>query len=208
MAHRNAPLTPQGRLLLCRRIEAGTPVAHVAAAMGISRRCASKCLMVQFDSSASRVARYHRVGRPPLALLRTTTASRPRPAAGPNEVGAGPDEGSRAAGTNRGCLVHSPPTRCTSGNTDDWCHPCASGLARRPRMSPSLTGGRRCGRPSAAPSSSWPPTLAALRTAPPPQQLRRTVGRAAGAAPGWSAADATQALSPRRGELPRTLVAG
>jgi transposase InsO family protein len=42
VAHRNAPLTPQGRLLLCRRIEGGTPIAHVAAAMGISRRCASK----------------------------------------------------------------------------------------------------------------------------------------------------------------------
>lgn len=42
MAHRNAPLTPQGRLLLCRRIEAGTPIAHVAAAMAVSRRCASK----------------------------------------------------------------------------------------------------------------------------------------------------------------------
>ncbi len=42
MAHRNAPLTPQGRLLLCRRIAAGTPIAHVASGMGISRRCASK----------------------------------------------------------------------------------------------------------------------------------------------------------------------
>jgi transposase InsO family protein len=42
VAHRNALLTPQGRLLMCRRIEAGTPIAHVAAAMGISRRCASK----------------------------------------------------------------------------------------------------------------------------------------------------------------------
>ena len=42
MGHRNAPLTPQGRLLLCRRIEAGRPVAHVAEAMGISRQCASK----------------------------------------------------------------------------------------------------------------------------------------------------------------------
>jgi transposase InsO family protein len=42
MGHRNAPLTPQGRLLLCRRVEAGTPIAHVAEAMGISRRCASK----------------------------------------------------------------------------------------------------------------------------------------------------------------------
>jgi transposase InsO family protein len=35
--HRNARLTPQGRLLLCQRIEAGFPVAHVAEAMGISR---------------------------------------------------------------------------------------------------------------------------------------------------------------------------
>jgi hypothetical protein len=32
--HRNARLTPQGRLLLCQRIEGGWPVAHAAAAMG------------------------------------------------------------------------------------------------------------------------------------------------------------------------------
>jgi transposase InsO family protein len=35
--HRNARLTPAGRLLLCQRIEAGWPVAHAAEAMGISR---------------------------------------------------------------------------------------------------------------------------------------------------------------------------
>ncbi len=35
--HRNARLTPAGRLLLCERIQAGWPVAHAAAAMGISR---------------------------------------------------------------------------------------------------------------------------------------------------------------------------
>jgi transposase InsO family protein len=35
--HRNARLTPQGRLLLCQRIEGGWPVAHAASAMGISR---------------------------------------------------------------------------------------------------------------------------------------------------------------------------
>jgi hypothetical protein len=35
--HRNAGLTPAGRLLLCQRIEAGWPVAHVAQSMGISR---------------------------------------------------------------------------------------------------------------------------------------------------------------------------
>jgi transposase InsO family protein len=35
--HRNARLTPAGRLLLCQRIEAGWPVAHAAKGMGISR---------------------------------------------------------------------------------------------------------------------------------------------------------------------------
>src|SRR5215210_6994229 len=35
--HRNARLTPAGRLLLCQRIEAGWPVAHAADALGISR---------------------------------------------------------------------------------------------------------------------------------------------------------------------------
>ena len=35
--HRNARLTPAGRLLLCRRIEAGWPVAHAAESMGMSR---------------------------------------------------------------------------------------------------------------------------------------------------------------------------
>jgi transposase InsO family protein len=37
LVHRNARLTPAGRLLLCQRIEAGWPVAHAADSMGISR---------------------------------------------------------------------------------------------------------------------------------------------------------------------------
>lgn len=35
--HRNAPLTPEGRLRLCERIAGGWPVSHAAASMGISR---------------------------------------------------------------------------------------------------------------------------------------------------------------------------
>jgi transposase InsO family protein len=35
--HRNARFSPAGRLLLCQRIEAGWPIAHAAAAMGMSR---------------------------------------------------------------------------------------------------------------------------------------------------------------------------
>ncbi len=40
MAHANARLTPAGRLVLCQRIAAGRPAAHVAVEMGISRTCA------------------------------------------------------------------------------------------------------------------------------------------------------------------------
>lgn len=38
--HANAPLTPIGRRIMCERIEAGRPVAHVAAEMGVSRTTA------------------------------------------------------------------------------------------------------------------------------------------------------------------------
>ena len=42
MAHRNARLTPAGRKTLVERIAAGSPIAHVAAQMGISRATATK----------------------------------------------------------------------------------------------------------------------------------------------------------------------
>src|SRR4051794_5413609 len=40
--HGNAPLSPEGRLRLCRRIESGWTVAAAAEAMNISRQCAHK----------------------------------------------------------------------------------------------------------------------------------------------------------------------
>jgi hypothetical protein len=40
--HANAPMTPTGRRLVCERIEAGRPTAHVADEMGISRQTVSK----------------------------------------------------------------------------------------------------------------------------------------------------------------------
>lgn len=42
MAHRNAALTPTGRLILVQRIAQGRPVAHVADEMGLSRATAYK----------------------------------------------------------------------------------------------------------------------------------------------------------------------
>jgi transposase InsO family protein len=40
--HPNAPLTAAGRRRLCERVDAGRPIAHVAAEAGISRRCLAK----------------------------------------------------------------------------------------------------------------------------------------------------------------------
>ena len=69
MAHRNAPLTPTGRLLLCRRIEAGAPIAHVAEAMGVSRQCASKWWRRYLDLGADGL--HDRSSRPRRSPRRT-----------------------------------------------------------------------------------------------------------------------------------------
>ena len=42
MSHRNARTTVLGRLLIVERFQAGWPKAHIATAMGISRRCVAK----------------------------------------------------------------------------------------------------------------------------------------------------------------------
>ena len=55
MTHRNAPLTPQGRYRLVMRLQAGRPIAHVAAEAGIARATLSKW-----------VARYRQGGIPEL----------------------------------------------------------------------------------------------------------------------------------------------
>lgn len=42
MGHRNARLTVHGRRLLVERVRSGSPVSHVAKAMGVSRQCAHR----------------------------------------------------------------------------------------------------------------------------------------------------------------------
>ena len=42
VSHRNARLTGVGRLFIVERAQAGWPQAHIAAAMGISRRCVKR----------------------------------------------------------------------------------------------------------------------------------------------------------------------
>ena len=40
--HRNAPMTPRGRVIMVERIASGRPIAHVAAEMGVARKTADK----------------------------------------------------------------------------------------------------------------------------------------------------------------------
>jgi transposase len=73
VTHRNAPLSPEGRLRLVQRCQ-NRPIAHVAAEMGISRACASKW-----------VNRYRRHGE--LGLLdRSSTPQRQPTATGADIV--------------------------------------------------------------------------------------------------------------------------
>ena len=68
MSHRNARLIPRGRQLLVERVRVqGMPVAHVAAAMGISRQCAHRWVR-RFDEEGlaglmDRSSRPHRSPR-------------------------------------------------------------------------------------------------------------------------------------------------
>jgi transposase InsO family protein len=78
VVHANARLTPAGRLLLCQRIAAGRPVAHVAGEMGISRTCAYRWW-----------ARYRQHGQAGLADRPSVAHTHPRrvPAAVEAEIG-------------------------------------------------------------------------------------------------------------------------
>jgi transposase InsO family protein len=67
VVHANARLTPAGRLLLCQRIGAGRPVAHVAAEMGVSRTCAYRWW-----------TRYRQAGAAGLADRPSTAHAHPR----------------------------------------------------------------------------------------------------------------------------------
>lgn len=93
MAHRNARLTPHGRLLLCRRIEEdGWRVAAAAAAAGVSRQTAWKWRrrlrregpIGLADRSSARRRPPARIGE---ALLRRIVALRLRLRVGPHWIG-------------------------------------------------------------------------------------------------------------------------
>jgi len=93
MVHRNARLTFHGRVLLVERVAAGSPVAHVAKAMGISRQCAHRWIK-RFDSEGKaglydRSSRPHRSpNRTPAALERRVLNARTKLRTGPAFIAA------------------------------------------------------------------------------------------------------------------------
>jgi transposase InsO family protein len=72
VSHRNARTTFQGRLLIVERRQAGWPQAHIAKAMGISRRCVTKWL-VRFAEEGE-AGLFDRSSRPHTCPRRTDPA--------------------------------------------------------------------------------------------------------------------------------------
>jgi transposase InsO family protein len=72
VSHRNARTTFQGRLLIVERYRAGWPQAHIAAAMGISRKCVQTWLR-RFTEEGS-AGLYDRSSRPQTMPTRTSAA--------------------------------------------------------------------------------------------------------------------------------------
>ncbi len=116
MSHRNARLTVHGRRLIVRRVrELGMPVAHVAAAMGISRQCAHKWL-ARFDAEGDaglfdRSSRPHRQPRrTPLEIELAVVETRRRSRRGPDFIAA--EVGIAARTVSRILRRHAVPYLC------------------------------------------------------------------------------------------------
>lgn len=93
MSHANARTTVHGRLLIVQRWQAGWPKAHIAAAMGISRKCV-RTWITRFDDEgeaglADRSSRPHTSPtRTPLEMEERIVELRRRERRGPDWLGA------------------------------------------------------------------------------------------------------------------------
>ena len=93
MSHRNARTTFHGRLLMVRRYQAGWAKAHIAKAMGVSRKCVQTWIIrYEIDGEAGLVDRSSRPhttpSRTPRSVENQIVAWRRRHRCGPDEIGA------------------------------------------------------------------------------------------------------------------------
>ncbi|HEY9351059.1 MAG TPA: IS481 family transposase [Acidothermales bacterium] len=115
MAHANARTTFQGRLLIVQRYQAGWPQAHIAKALGISRRCVIKWLARY--AAEGEAGLHERSSRPHTCPRRTSTAveqriveTRQRERCGPDRIGA--ELGVPARTVSRVLARHQMPRLC------------------------------------------------------------------------------------------------
>jgi len=91
MAHRNARLTVHGRRLIVQRVRVeGMPVAHVAAAMGISRQCAHRWV-ARFDAEGD-AGLWDRSSRPHTSPNRTAAPTEALVVETRRQLRVGPDQ--------------------------------------------------------------------------------------------------------------------
>ena len=116
MSHRNARTTFRGRLLVVQRHRAGWPQAHIAKAMGISRKCVKKWL--DRYAAEGEVGLHDRSSRPHSCPRRTREAVerrivevRRRERRGPDWIGA--ELGVSARTVSRVLARHQVPRLCT-----------------------------------------------------------------------------------------------
>jgi transposase InsO family protein len=115
VSHRNARTTFQGRLLIVQRQQAGWPQAHIAKAMGISRKCVKKWLDRYAAEGESglheRSSRPHEMPRrTPAATEQRIVELRRRQRRGPDWLGA--ELGIPARTVSRVLARHQMPHLC------------------------------------------------------------------------------------------------
>ena len=115
MSHRNARTTFHGRLLIVERYQAGWPQAHIAAAMGVSRKCVRTWLS-RFEREGTaglrdRSSRPHRSPRrTPAKVEAAVVELRRRERRGPDWIG--PELGVPARTVSRILRRHRMPYLC------------------------------------------------------------------------------------------------
>ena len=116
MSHANARTTFQGRLLIVQRYQAGWPQAHIAKALGISRKCVKTWL--DRYTAEGEAGLHERSSRPHTCPRRTPAAveqriidARQRERCGPDRIGA--ELGVPARTVSRVLARHRMPRLCT-----------------------------------------------------------------------------------------------
>ncbi|MGB0191276.1 MAG: helix-turn-helix domain-containing protein, partial [Nocardioides sp.] len=88
MSHRNARTTYQGRLLIVQRHQARWPQAHIAKAMGLSRKCVKK--WIDRYNTEGEAGLHDRSSRPHSCPRKTSTAVEDQIVARRREIRRGP----------------------------------------------------------------------------------------------------------------------